>query len=122
MKKYFLFAMLLASGSVSAGVTTAQIQQALQNYCVPTASSATCNSVWEAHFWKGKSTVGTSSTISNDRCRCADSEYMQYDPQQRKCVIVCPAGYYAADVTTTGGCPSGSYGKRISWDSDPQNH
>ena len=126
MKKYFLIAMLLASAPVSAAVTSEQIKTALKNYCVPYPTSTTCQSVWAAHFWSGKSIVGTTiknDKISNsaDRCRCADNENMVYDPEQRKCVVRCPAGYYVEDVTSSG-CPGGSYGRTITWGSDPENH
>ena len=81
--------------SPARAVSLETLKNSLSKFCI--ASPEAC----------GTSDAPIFDTQKNS-CVCYDANYQQYDANQRKCVIKCPAGTYRFEATT-GRCPAGFY-------------
>ena len=79
-------------------VSLATLKNSLSKYCI--ASPEACGTVTAPIF-----------DTQKNSCVCYNSNYQQYDANQRKCVIKCPAGH-KRKINLRVFCPSGT--KRIS--------
>ena len=80
-------------------VSLATLKNSLSKYCI--ASPDACGTVTAPIF-----------DTQKNSCVCYNSNYQQYDANQRKCVIKCPAGHKREINLREFFCPSGT--KRIS--------
>ena len=79
-------------------ISLATLKNSLSKYCI--ASPEACGTVTAPIF-----------DTQKNSCVCYNSNYQQYDANQRKCVIKCPAGH-KRKINLAVFCPGGT--KRIS--------
>ena len=91
-----IFALTIATISPARAISLTALKNSLSKYCI--ASPEACGTITAPIF-----------DTRQNACTCYNSDFQQYDANERKCVIKCPPGTFRREMKASGSCPAGYF-------------